>query len=327
MGLGPFVDEAKERELAPVQIVAHENVPVRFERYARTAGWNGCINQRQFSMRVRWPKVYPKPDVLVRDRHDVALGHGRSLVLQHDRGETDDHLWAFLPDRRVLFTGDLFIWAFPNAGNPQKVQRYPDAWARALRKMAALDPEVLLPGHGVPIVGAARVREALENTATALESIVTQVLALMNEGADLDTVLHAVKLPLALMERPYLRPVYDDPSFVVRTVWRLYGGWWDQDPATLLPAPKDALAAELAALAGGAERLRARAQALLDAGELALANHLVELAHRAAPRRRRDPSDAARDLPATHGRRAVADGEGRLPGRRGQAAERRRRLA
>lgn len=283
MGLGPFVDACKERELAPIEIVAHQNVPARFERYARTAGWNGCINQRQFSMRVRWPTVYPKPDVLVRDRHEVALGGGRTLYLTHDRGETDDHLWAFLPDRRVLFTGDLFIWAFPNAGNPQKVQRYPDAWGRALRKMAALEPEVLLPGHGVPIVGAARVREALTNTATALESIVTQVLALMNDGADLDTVLHAVKLPADLMERPYLRPVYDDPSFVVRTVWRLYGGWWDQDPATLLPAPKSALAAELATLSGGAEKLRARAEVLLDAGELALATHLVELASRAAP--------------------------------------------
>lgn len=283
MGMGPFVDEAKERGARPIEVVAHENAPARFERYAKTAGWNGCINARQFSMRVRWPTVYPRPGLLVRARHTLGLGDGRTLELFHDRGETDDHLWAFLPDRRVLFTGDLFIWAFPNAGNPQKVQRYPDDWARALRKMAALEPEVLLPGHGVPIVGAARVQEALGETASALESIVSQVLALMNEGADLDAVLHAVKLPAALMERPYLRPVYDDPSFVVRTVWRLYGGWWDQDPATLLPAPKDDLAREVAALAGGVEPLRARAEALLGSGDLALATHLVELAARAAP--------------------------------------------
>ena len=34
-----------------------------------------------------------------------------------------------MPGRRILCCGDLFIWATPNAGNPQKVQRYPRDWA------------------------------------------------------------------------------------------------------------------------------------------------------------------------------------------------------
>jgi alkyl sulfatase BDS1-like metallo-beta-lactamase superfamily hydrolase len=279
MGLGPFEDEAAGRAF---EVIAQRRTPERFARYTKTAGWNGCINQRQFSMPVRWPTRYPAIDRLVDDALTIPLADGAPLELFHDRGETDDHLWAFLPDRRVLFTGDLFIWAFPNAGNPQKVQRYPDAWAAALRKMAAKRPAVLLPGHGLPIVGEDAVQRALVETAEALESIVAQVLARMNEGADLDAIVHAVKLPAATLERPYLRPVYDDPSFVVRTVWRLYGGWWDQDPASLLPAPKDALARELAELAGGAEALRARAEARM-ADDLPLATHLVELARRAAP--------------------------------------------
>ena len=54
----------------------------------------------------------------------------------------------------MLCCGDLFIWASPNAGNPQKVQRYPLEWADALRQMLALydgpgrRPEVLLPVTG-----------------------------------------------------------------------------------------------------------------------------------------------------------------------------------
>ena len=76
----------------------------------------------------------------------------------------------------------------------------------------------------------------------------------MNAGARLDEVIHTVTPPAHLMERPYLRPVYDEPEFVVRTVWRLYGGWWDGNPATLKPAPERALALELAELAGGAAR-------------------------------------------------------------------------
>jgi alkyl sulfatase BDS1-like metallo-beta-lactamase superfamily hydrolase len=69
----------------------------------------------------------------------------------------------------------------------------------------------------------------------------------------------------------------------VRAVWRLYGGWYDGNPAHLKPAPDAALAAELAALAGGAGVLADRAAALAATGDLRLAGHLAELAAQAAP--------------------------------------------
>jgi alkyl sulfatase BDS1-like metallo-beta-lactamase superfamily hydrolase len=77
--------------------------------------------------------------------------------------------------------------------------------------------------------------------------------------------------------------VYDEPEFVVRNIWRLYGGWYDGNPAHLKPAPARALANEVADLAGGATRLAERAHALAEAGDLRLAGHLAELAALAAP--------------------------------------------
>jgi hypothetical protein len=213
----------------------------------------------------------------------------------------------------VLCTGDLFIWASPSAGNPQKVQRYPPRMggraplnARPLRR-AGGSPEVLLPGHGYPIVGADRIRRALDETAELLESLVAQTLECMNAGARLDEAIHAVTPPAHLQARPDLQPAYDDPEFVVRSVWRLSGGWWDGNPATLKPAPERAVARELADLSGGPGRLADRATALLvtadsdsvddqGAGDhqgggmggtaedaLRLAGHLAEMAWLAAP--------------------------------------------
>jgi len=208
---------------------------------------------------------------------------GERIELHHDRGETDDHTWAWLPDRKLICPGDLFIWASPNCGNPQKVQRYPREWARALRKMAALDAEQLFPGHGPPILGAGRVRQALEETAELLELLLGRTLELMNQGARLNDILHEVKAPERLLTRPYLRPVYDEPEFIVRNIWRLYGGWHDGNPAQLKPARDADLARELAEPSGGAVRLASRAEKLLADGELRLACHLIELAHLAAP--------------------------------------------
>ena len=282
-GVGPFDEEAAAHGRARPEVIGHEGVPARFDRYRLTAGYNGAINRRQFGIDdLQWPTEYRYPDTTHRDGVTVAVGD-TLLELHHDRGETDDHTWTWIPDRRVLCTGDLFIWASPNAGNPQKVQRYPREWAEALRRMAERDAEVLLPGHGVPVVGADRVRQALTETAAYLESLVEQTLALMNAGLRLDEIVHTVTPPAELADRPFLQPVYDEPEFIVRNLWRLYGGWYDGNPAHLKPPREAAVAAEIAALAGGARVLAARASELSEGGDHRLAGHLAEQARLAAP--------------------------------------------
>jgi alkyl sulfatase BDS1-like metallo-beta-lactamase superfamily hydrolase len=292
-GVEHYEADAADRGRPRPRVVAHELVPPRFERYVLTAGYNATINRRQFGVEdLQWPTEYRYPDETYRDAMMLSVG-GVEFELHHARGETDDHTWVWLPATRTLCTGDLFIWASPNCGNPQKVQRYAREWASALRAMAALEPEVLLPGHGLPIVGAGRVREALDDTARLLETLHDDTLQLMNEGARLDEIIHTVQAPPELLEKPYLRPIYDEPEFVVRNLWRLYGGWHDGNPANLKPASEAALASEIAALAGGAARLAARAQEVAEAGDLRLAGHLAEWAALAEP-----------DDPAIHGVRA-----------------------
>ncbi|MER7980497.1 alkyl sulfatase dimerization domain-containing protein [Streptomyces sp. NPDC095817] len=282
-GVAPFDKEAAAANRERPEVFAHEAVAARFDRYRETAGYNTWINRRQFGVpSLQWPTEYRYPDTSYRDRLTVRRGE-LTFELVHARGETDDHTYVWIPELRTLCTGDLFIWNSPNAGNPQKVQRYPVEWARALRDMQELDAEVLLPGHGVPILGADRIRQALGDTAELLESLCDQTRDLMNAGARLDEVLHGVKVPPGLLDKPYLHPAYDEPEFVVRNLWRLWGGWYDQNPATLKPAPEAALAAELADAAGGPRVLADRAGRLLAQGDLRLAAHLAETAALAAP--------------------------------------------
>jgi alkyl sulfatase BDS1-like metallo-beta-lactamase superfamily hydrolase len=293
-GAQAFLDDARERGAPRPRIVGHENVLDRFARYRATNGYNAIINARQFggnrllgeSASDAAPRFGPvswvQPDTTFRERMSVRVGE-LMFELRHSRGETDDHLWAWVPQHRALCAGDFVTWVFPNAGNPQKVQRYPLEWAAALREMAALEAELLLPAHGLPIAGVGRIRRVLDDVATVLESLVSQCLALMNEGASLDELIHQVALPDDLMAKPYLQPVYDEPEFVVRNVWRCYGGWYDGNPARLKPPPDSLLAREIAGLAGGVELLVKRALELAEDGELRLACALVEAATQASP--------------------------------------------
>ncbi|MFI1168883.1 alkyl sulfatase dimerization domain-containing protein [Streptomyces sp. NPDC020801] len=299
-GVTPFDAEADACGTDRPEVIAHEAVAARFDRYRATPGYNAWINRRQFGVPwLEWPVDYRYPDTTYDDRLTVRRGE-LTFELTHARGETDDHTYVWIPDLRILCTGDLFIWNSPNAGNPQKVQRYPEEWARALRAMQELGAEVLLPGHGVPITGADRVRQALGDTAELLETLCCQTRELMNAGLRLDDVIHRVRVPEELLARPYLHPAYDEPEFVVRNLWRLWGGWYDQNPANLKPAPEAAVAAEFAAAAGGAAVLADRAAKLLAAGELRLAAHLAEAAALAAPGDRA----VARVRAEVYGRRA-----------------------
>ena len=290
-------------------VVGHENVAARLERYEFTNDWNLLINARQFGgipselnlgigdindmrpagrppsvprSRRFLPDATLRPDETFAAEHTLRIG-GETIELHHARGETDDHLWGWMPERRWLMSGDFVIWNFPNAGNPQKVQRYPIEWAAALRRMIAQGPEMLLPAHGLPIAGAARITRVLDDIATALENLVEEVIAMMNGGATLDTILHTVRVPADTLAKPYLRPFYDEPEFVVRNVWRQFGGWWDGAASRLKPSPDAAVASALAELVGGADVLLRRAERAASDGDLRLACHFADFAGWAAP--------------------------------------------
>ncbi|MFF7241804.1 alkyl sulfatase dimerization domain-containing protein [Streptomyces collinus] len=278
-GMGPFDAEDAPRPT----VLAHERIGDRFDRYLLTNGYNAVINQRQFhAPDLSWPTEYRRPDLTYRDALTLTRG-GLTLELFHVEGETDDATVAWVPEHRILCPGDMFIWLSPNCGNPQKVQRYPREWALALRRMAALDAQIMLPSHGAPVFGADRIRQALTETAEWLESLVRQTLDGLNSGARLDDLVRSVRPPAHLSDRVYLQAKYDEPEFIVRNLWRRYAGWYDGNPAHLKPAPESRLAGALADLAGGAAALADAARRYADADEPRIAGHLAEFAVQAAP--------------------------------------------
>jgi glyoxylase-like metal-dependent hydrolase (beta-lactamase superfamily II) len=287
-GLRAFLTEGQPRP----RVVGHANMPARFMRYELTQGHNQALNARQFGGAVQAAKEHGgydtfrapalPPDTIYDDDLTLTVG-GVRFDLHHAKGETDDHTWVFCPDRGVLCPGDLFIWGVPNAGNPQKVQRYPWAWADALRKMAACRSESMCPGHGGPVVrDAARIQSMLLETADYLDALVGETLRAMEQGSPPHVdVVHAVRIPKS--DSPWLQPVYDEAEFIIHNVIRFYGGWFSGRPSELKPSPRETLAREVATLAGGAVVLAERAHEIAGAGDMRLACHLADYALEAEP--------------------------------------------
>jgi len=285
-GAEAIIAEAQGRKDRRPRIIAHSDLPARFDRYRLLARQNDHINRIQFNLP---PDAKPfsgaaltYPDTTYHDGITTTVG-GTVFELHHCRGETDDETWVWCPSRRALCTGDTFVWCSPNAGNPYKVQRYALDWARGLEQMAALRPLHLLPGHGPVLSGEERIQEALLSTAQFLRSIHDQVVDGMNEGKWLEDIIRDIDWPAT--DKPWLQPVYDHPQFIARNVYRLYGGWYDGDPANILPAHSEEISGALVAATGAAPIL-ARARKLRGDGDLQLACHLTDFVRKGEPENR-----------------------------------------
>jgi alkyl sulfatase BDS1-like metallo-beta-lactamase superfamily hydrolase len=285
-GADAWIADTTSRGGGRPRIVAHEDLPRRFDRYKLLGKQNDHINRIQFNLP---PDAAPfsnapwtYPDQTYDGATTISAG-GERFELYHARGETDDETYVWCPARRVLCTGDTFVWCSPNAGNPYKVQRYAKDWADALEHMAGLRPALLLPGHGPPIADENTIQEALLSTAAFLRSIHDQVVTKMNEGKWLEDIIREIDWPAT--DKPWLRPIYDHPEFIARNVYRLYGGWYDGDPAHMLPAHSEDVARELLA-ATGSDSILARARQRRDDGDLQMACHLVDFVRKGEPENR-----------------------------------------
>jgi glyoxylase-like metal-dependent hydrolase (beta-lactamase superfamily II) len=114
----------------------------------------------------------------------VWLGKLEVQLLQLGRGHTKGDTVVWLPQEKVLFSGDLVEYeATPYAGDA-----YYEDWPATLDAIAALEPEKLVPGRGAALDGAAQVRVGLEGTRAFVSELYASVKAGAQAGKDLRAV-------------------------------------------------------------------------------------------------------------------------------------------
>ena len=273
-----FQEMARERGEPAPQIVAHENLPVRYRRYDDTWQLQGYLNAIQFRMSFdgqRQPRrTYPT--VTFRDRLRLNLGN-RAVDVIWAPSETDDSVAVWLPDEKVLYSGPAVIRACINIGTPLRTQRDDKRWVDTLDKLVALEPELLIPNFGKIVKGKDKIQFMLNNMAEGLRYLRREVTERMNRGMTDVEILHDIEYPPEYFEQPWSAPLYGCPDMIVRDIYRSENGWWDRNPTNLHPAhPGEAASAVLAAISDRKFVLN-KAERLLEAGEIQLALHVIDI--------------------------------------------------
>lgn len=264
------------------QIIAQERLKQRFERYIRLRGSLAKYMSQPPEQLPSSPSDLVWPTRYFSERLELEVG-GETFVLQHHRGETDDQLYVWVPGRRALASADYYQGFLPNAGNGKRAQRHVEEWSYAMKEMAALEPQFLLPAHGAPISGKETIQENFLVLAEAFDYIVEHTLDGLNAGQRKDVIYQSLQLPAHLADHPTLNVQYVTPNDIARMIIKQYTGWWDDIPSNWTPAPIEAQGNMIIELAGGDLEVITDYTRKLLGQDIRLASHLTDWLFYARP--------------------------------------------
>ncbi len=282
-----FIEEIEEKGWEMPQVIAHENVVERFKKYKMLDKYHDWINMEQFtSVKGRSKSVVSAhktldPTILLHgneDSYTFKLG-GITFELYHNKGETDDSIWLWVPEKKLICTGDLMISSYPNVGNPYKVQRYPKHWALAMEHMMEKDAEHLIPGHGRLIEGKENIKNVLSITAEAMHFVHDEVCKRLNEGKWFEQIYYEMLdiYPDKFKNHKILDPIYGCYRFAIHATYRLYHGWFDSgNPTDFFPAKSEDIAKEMLII-NTSEQYLEHAKSLFSEGKFQLTLHIVDV--------------------------------------------------
>lgn len=221
---------------------------------------------------------------------------GVKMVFQNTPNtEAPREMNTYLPELKALWMAENVTATLHNIytlrGAPV---RDPLNWSKYIADALyrfGLEAEVLFASHHWPRWGNARVQEVLRAQRDLYAHMNNQVLHLANQGVTIREVHNVYELPKSLLNQWHCRGYHGSPENNSRGVIQRFLGYWDGNPANLIPAPQRESAALFVEMMGGASTILARGRELHDQGKYLLAQEILNKLVQAEPQ-----NQGAKDL-------------------------------
>jgi alkyl sulfatase BDS1-like metallo-beta-lactamase superfamily hydrolase len=217
------------------------------------------------------------PTTVYNEKEVERVIDGVRLKLVSAVGESDDQIYIWLEDDRVICTGDNYYGCWPNLYAIRGTQ-YRDiaAWIDSLNVILSYDSVALLPGHTKPLIGYDLIQDQVGTFRDAIEYVLLQTLDCMNRGMTMSETVDHVKLPPKFADKDYLGEYYGTVEWSVKSVYSGYLGWFDGDPAKLMPVSDREFNDTLLEMIG-VEKLLNKIMDCMESEDYQLALQLLEL--------------------------------------------------
>lgn len=229
------------------------------------------------------PPVFIPPGITITEPTAVTIAGVRLEIIPSPGDIYSSHMMVWLPEEKVLFTGDVLGGTFPYIETARfEMDRRPEGFVDSIDTALALKPDYLVAGHGRVLLGREDVEDVLEATRDVIQYLIDQVDRLTVKGYSADQMIDEIVLPPRLASHPDLQPHYHRVEWMIRGMYLKRAGFVGDvlDLATLTESQESQ---RLVKLLGGGKATVAAAKAALADNDPRWAARLATYALRAEP--------------------------------------------
>lgn len=209
--------------------------------------------------------------------------------------EAPSEMNTYLPEMKALWAAENVTGTIHNIYTLRgALVRDSLAWSKYINELLYLfgkDADVMFASHHWPRFGNERVQEILRDQRDAYAHLNNQVLHLANQGVTINEIHNEYQVPKSLQDKWHCRGYHGSPEHNSRAVINRYLGYWDCNPATLIPLSPSDSAPLYVEMMGGAEKIMAKGRDLYEQGEYKLAVEILNKLVYAEPK-----NQTAKDL-------------------------------
>jgi alkyl sulfatase BDS1-like metallo-beta-lactamase superfamily hydrolase len=236
------------------------------------------------------------PTHVVEDDIEELTIDGVKMVFQNTpHTEAPSNMNTWFPDKKAFWPAENVTGVFHNIytlrGAPV---RDPLRWSKYISRALHLfgkDAEVMFASHHWPRWGNERIVEVLEGQRDLYANMNNQSLHLLNQGVTVNQIHNVYETPEGIASSWFNRGYHGSPQHNSRGVVNRFIGYWDANPATLIPLSPADSAPLYVEMMGGADEIMAKSQELHDEGAYLQAQEIMNKLVQAEP-----GNQAAKDL-------------------------------
>jgi len=228
------------------------------------------------------------PNVTIEAPIEELVVDGVRMIFQNTPNtEAPSEMNTYIPDWKALWMAENVTGTIHNIYTLRGAQvRDALAWSKYIGRALYLygqEAEVMFASHHWPRWGNVRVQEVLRAQRDAYAHLNNQVLHLANQGVTINQIHNVYEVPKSLQDQWAVRGYHGSPEHNSRAVINRYLGYWDANPATLIPLSPEDSAPLYVEMMGGAAPILAKGKELHDAGKYKLAQEILNKLVHAEP--------------------------------------------
>ncbi len=229
------------------------------------------------------------PTLVIEKDVEVHTVDGVKMEFKNTPGaEAPAQIQTWFPASKVFWTGEDVTGVFHNIYTLRgALVRDALLWSKYINEALyryGKQAEVMIASHHWPRWGNERVQEVLRGQRDLYANMNNQVLHLANQGVTINQIHNVYQTPKGIAEQWYNRGYHGSPEHNSRAVINRYLGYWDANPATLIPLSPADSAPLYVEMMGGADAIMEKGQSLYDEGKYRYAQEILNKLVQAQPR-------------------------------------------